>query len=160
MKIILCLFILIFFGCIGYGFKYKRKRENDFYNYLSEYASVCKSNISLFKNDIVNITDNYIITQKNKNANYNKIFVKSGNVYQISMDFINKYVTDKKDTEIIYNFLNQLGTNDYEFEKKRIQEFLDYLNGKSKNFENLMKSADLKFKVMLAVGAVVCIVIW
>ena len=130
MRILLCFFIMIFFGMIGYRFKLKQRREIEFYNYLNEFTMFCKSNISLFKNNMVNIIDSYIITQENKNANYNK-------------------------------FLNGLGGNDYEFEQKRIDDFRNcVLIKKEKEFDNLLKNADLKFKVVLAIGAVVCIVIW
>ena len=161
MKIIVSLFIMLFFGGIGYYFKLRQKREVEFFNYLYDYANFCKSNISLFKNNMVNITENYIITQKNKNANYNNIFEKSGLIYQISRNSVEKYIEDKKECEIVYNFLNGIGGNDYEFERKRIDYFLNYVNDKKNNdFEKRLKDADLKFKIFLAIGAVVCIVIW
>ena len=161
MRILLCFFIMIFFGMIGYRFKLKQRREIEFYNYLNEFTMFCKSNISLFKNNMVNIIDSYIITQENKNANYNKLFVKNGSIYQISRNIIDKYIANEKDAEIVFSFLNGLGGNDYEFEQKRIDDFRNcVLIKKEKEFDNLLKNADLKFKVVLAIGAVVCIVIW
>lgn len=161
MKIFLLLIIMTFFAGLGYLFKARQKREIAFYDFLFDFAEFCKSNISLFQNNLVNIIDNYIIMHKNKNANFDKIFAKKAYIYQISKENIEKLIQNKKDSETVFSFLTGLGGSDYEFERKRIDEFLDFIKTKrEKEFEVLLKNADLKFKLFLAIGAVVCIVVW
>lgn len=161
MKIFLCLIILCASAIYGYNLKRKLKRELNFLEYLKEYANFCLSNISLFKNNLSNIIDNFIIMQKNKNAKYNQLFIKNGDYFKISEDFLSKLILNKNDYGIIYTFLQTVGTNEYDFERQRIENFISYLDVLIAKEKELLKTkADLKFKLVLAIGMVICIVIW
>lgn len=145
----------------GYFYKYKLKVENAFLEFLKEFNDFLISNISLFKNNVTSIIDNFIIMQKNKNAKFCEIFEKNNNIYTFNEKIVSKYVKNAADMEFIKVFLNKLGSNDYEFEKQKIEKFGLFLEGKIKaKKEEIKVKADLNFKLLLAIGAVICIIIW
>lgn len=161
MKILLCILILSLAAFFGISYKWKLKQELGLLLYLKDFATYLLSNITLFKNNLSNIIDDYIIMQKNKNAKYNKIFMKNDNYYLISENLLQKWVLSKSDYGVIFSFLKSVGGNDYDFEKKRIEDFISFLNLTiSKESELIKTKADLKFKLCLAVGAIICIVLW
>ncbi len=161
MKIFVCLIILFVFAAIGYSFKWKAKREQNFFDFLKDFTNYFVANINLFKNNVVAIIDNYNIMHKNKNAKYNDIFQKNGNIYQIEQKNISKYIKDESFQKIIYEFLKNMGSNEFEYEKKKADDFLKFLDEKLLLLKNeKMKKSDLNFKLFLAIGAVVCIIIW
>lgn len=161
MKIVLCLFILVVCAGIGYALKWKVKKEQEFLEYLKDFANYLLANISLFKNNVVAIIDNYNITQKNKNAKFNEIFQKTSNFYQIENKNIAKHVSNESNQKIISEFLKNVGNNEYDYEKRKIEDFLKFLDEKLLILKNeKIKKSDLNFKLFLAVGAIICIIIW
>ena len=161
MKIILIIIILLCFSYIGYKYKNKLFSEVEFLRYLYNFHQYYSSNINLFKNNVVEIIDNFIIMQKNKNAIYNKIFLKNGNIYSFDKDFIKIYIKEECNQDIILSFLNNLGKSEYEFEQKQIltiEKFLKFKIDESLNIYN--NKGNLYFKLLLAMGAVVAIIIW
>ena len=161
MKIILSSAVILLFGLIGFFYKQKFKEELFMYCYIKKFNKYYQSNITLFKNNIVEIINKYIIMQNNKNANYNKIFIKNNNIFSINKEFLDKYILNKLDSDLIINYFNNLGKYEYNYEIKKLEEFDEFLNLKIKNIEDDIKNkGDLYFKILLAIGAVVAILIW
>ena len=148
-------------GMVGYLYKKRLKTSLELMVYIDDFIKFLNSNITLFKNNIVEIINNYKIMQKNKNANYDKIFEKSGEIYTINQDFINKIIINKDTSAIIFNYLNSIGNNEYEYEKEKLESFEKYLSNEiCRANETYEKKGGLFFKLSLAIGCVISIIIW
>ena len=90
MKLVLVLIIMSVSFFIGQVYKKKLKSEYDFLIYLKNFSEFLKSNINLFKNNLVEIIDSYILLDENKNAKFMQIFQKKGEIYEISQENIEK----------------------------------------------------------------------
>lgn len=161
MKILICLIVLILCAGVGYALKWKAKKEQDFLEYLKDFTNYFLANISLFKNNVVAIIDNYNITQKNKNAKFSEIFEKTSNFYQIESKNVARYISDEANKNVICEFLKNVGSNEYDYERKKAEDFMKFLDEKIQyTKKEKIKKSDLNFKLFLAVGAVICIIIW
>ena len=161
MKIILILSIVIIFGLIGYMYKTKLNNEYLFLKYIYGFHEYYVSNISLFKNNIIEIIDKYIIMQNIKNAKYNKLFLKNNNIYKFDKDFMQNYISNKTTLEMIYNYFCIIGTCEYEYEKEKNYEFKKLISRAIDSAENKIKTdGNLYFKLLLALGAVLAILLW
>lgn len=161
MKILICLIVLILCAGVGYALKWKAKKEQDFLEYLKDFTNYFLANISLFKNNVVAIIDNYNITQKNKNAKFSEIFEKTSNFYQIESKNVARYISDEANKNVICEFLKNVGSNEYDYERKKAEDFMKFLDEKIQYTKSeKIKKSDLNFKLFLAVGAVICIIIW
>lgn len=161
MKILLILSILTMFFLIGYFYKQKVKNNYQFLVYLKNYVLFLKSNISLYKVNMVKITDDFLKLQNEKNAKYNKIFVKNGEIYSVLPENVEYFVQNKEDSLIINSFFEKLGKNDYEYENHKIDKFLIYLDERQKiYFSDIKIKGDLTLKILIAVGLVISILVW
>lgn len=161
MKIIILLGIIFIFGLIGYSYKLKLKYEYAFFNYIKEFNNFYQSNITLFKNNIVEIINKFIIMQKNKSADYNKLFIKNNNIYSINKEILSKYIIKENDFDMMFDYLNSLGVCEYSYEVDKINKFNNYISAKINNLkEDIKTKGDLYFKLLLAIGAVIAILLW
>lgn len=161
MKILAVVLIIILFGCIGYFYRNKLINKHLFLKYISSFYEYYLSNVILFQNSLVEIIDNYIIMHKNKNANYNKLFLKNNNIYVYNREFLESEINNKEETNIIYTYLSGLGKNNFELEKDKIISVKNYLDEKVKKVETEIKTkGELYFKIMLSIGAIISILIW
>lgn len=158
MKVIFVTSIMVCSFLIGYSYKYKLKEKLNLYFYLRDFFKNIKSNINLFKCNIIEIIDNYIL---NKNAKYNEIFIKNEQIYKISSKNLKKYLMNEQEILILEKFFNDIGSNDYEYELKKFNDFEKYLDDKIIESEKIVKNkGELFFKIALSVGAVFAILIW
>lgn len=161
MKIFIVMIIMTAFGGAGYYYKMVIKSKLQFYLYLKNFSLFLRTNISLFKNNVVQIIDEFILTSKEKNAKYLQIFRKNGEIYSFDRNFVLKYSDTNEDGETILHFLSEMGKQEYDFERTKIDEFLCFLDAKIETIKtNLTASGNLAFKLMLSVGAVISIIIW
>lgn len=117
--------------------------------------------MTLFKNDVQEIIERYIIMQKNKNAKYCKLFLKNNNIYSFDKNILMLYLNNKTNNEIIEKYLSEIGKNDYEFEKEKNKNFEQFMAASIDNAEKMMNTnGNLVFKLSLAIGAVLGIVLW
>ena len=161
MKILLVSFIIIVSGYIGYQYKMKFFKQLKTINDLKEYCIYFKDNLVLFKNNICEININYINMHKNKNAN-NVLFIKNNMcLNQINLKYLqNTIYNHGLYSEIQTYFLSQ-GKGEYEHEVFKINELLDILNRELIcTKDDLKQKGDLYFKLILAIGAVISILIW
>ena len=69
MKLLLVMIVVCSCGVIGYKYKMKYVNQLNALKELKKYCLYLKDNLYLFKNNIQEINNNYIIMHKNKNAN-------------------------------------------------------------------------------------------
>lgn len=161
MKILLILIIMIISFLVGYSYKKRIQNELDFLKYMKNFAEYLKSNINLFKNDVVEIIDEFKISCNSKILKFNQIFIKNEYIYHFSLENIENYLSEKETSFIIFNFLKSIGTNEYEFEGERINSFIFYIDSKISDYVKKVKEeGDLFFKIALSIGAIISILVW
>lgn len=149
------------FGLVGYLYKRKLKNEYELLCFIQNFANYYNSNMTLFKCDIVEIINKYKIMQNNKNAKFCNLFLKNSNIYNINQEFLNDYLSNKKDIELIYKYLSECGKNEYEFEKEKNRGFELFIKEAIEISYNCYKEkGGLIFKLLLSIGAVIGILIW
>ncbi len=161
MKIIAVVVIMLVGGYIALCYKNKLKQEYLLLNYIKGFFEFYVANIELFKENVDYIINNYIIMQKNKIANYNNLFLKNSNIYQINEEFINKTINNSNLKFAIINQLKQIGKNDFKYEKEKSKAMINFLSKEVDTaYENYNKKGGLYFKIIIAIAAVVSILIW
>ena len=161
MKILLVILIMLLFFIFGYMYKQTIKSQYDFMVYLKNYSNFLSSNISLFKNNFVKITDDFLNLNSQKNAKFNKIFVKNGEIYSISQKNIDFFLKNEQDRQVVFSFLSTVGNNDYEYENNKINSFIIYLNEREKVYlDNIKLKGELTLKILISIGLVVSILVW
>lgn len=161
MKILLCVLIFCTSGLVGYLYKKRLQTNFDFLEYLLSYLNFLSSNITLFKNNVVEITKNFMQLENDKNKKYGQLFVTENGILKTDEKVLKSYISDEASLAVIKNFLVDIGKNDYEFEKEKIKNFELYLKSeREKAKQNFEKKGGLYFKLSLALGALICIIIW
>ena len=160
MKIVSVILILSSGFFVGYNYKHNMIKQTDFFIELKNFVGYFKSNLNLFKTNVIEIFDNYIIKKK-KSANISNYFIKNAEIYQINEEKLNKIIKNKQECFIICNFFKTIGTNEYEFEIQKIISFEKYLDEKISEYSLYAKNkGELFFKIALSVSAVIAILIW
>ncbi len=161
MKYILIVSIVIIFGYIGFKQKQKIINQKKLVENIIEYITFYNSNLSVFKTNLFEINSKYIIMQNNKNANNTSFILKNGNLYQYNYEFLKKSLLNLTELNLICTYFNEVGKFDYDTEKAKSNEILKVLSGAKQRLQNEIKSkGDLYFKLLLAIGAVIAIIIW
>lgn len=161
MKIIICILVFSASGLAGYLYKRRLRQETEFINYLFEFENFYNSNMTLFKNNVVEILNNFMKMKKEKFEKFNQIFVLKNGIFETNENEIKKYISNEASVSVIKNYLVGLGKNEYEFEKEKNKNFDNYIKIElEKSKKNLEQKGGLYFKLSLALGAVLCIIIW
>lgn len=159
MKIVLFALLFSVCGALGYGYKYKLNQKSNLLNFLYEFCKFYDSNMTLFKNNIVEIIDKFKREENFKN--FHQFFVSESGIYRFDKAFLQKFLSEGSELMIIDNYFSGLGKNDYEYEKEKNKNFEAYIKSA---LEKARKVAEQKgglcFKLSLALGAVLCIVLW
>ena len=161
MKILFCLIIIFAFGITGYLYKQRYILRLKFANYLLSFVEYYDSNLSLFKTNMIEIINVFIIMQKNKSEKYIKLFQKNGQVFEINEEILKNNLNNESVLYHTKSYLNSIGKNEYDYEKEKNKNFKEYIKQQIAIFEDeIEKKGSLGFKIMLAIGAVVAILIW
>lgn len=161
MKIIICVSVFFLSTSVGLLYKQRLKNELNILLYLQNFEKFLSNNISLFKVNIVEIIDNYKNMQKEKTAKFSNLFVKNASVYAINEEILNKYILDKNKSKTIFNFLQLLGKSEYEFEIEKNKNFEKYIVAAvEESQKKLNNNGNMYFKLSMALGALLCILIW
>lgn len=161
MKLIIFGLIILLFGALGYQVKLKYKKQKETLQELKKFLEFLHLNISIYKNNIDEIIKMYLIQQNNKNAKLVNNFLKNNKLR----------VFDTKNTELnLYNenaklaiktYFDNLGKGDLKSECDNCKSLLSQLEIWIKETEvDLKIKGDLLFKIMLAIGVVVVIILW
>ena len=161
MKIALVILIMMLSFLFGNSVADKYKNQYQFSVYLKNFATYFKSNLIMFKTDVVKIIDDYLMVEKNQQVKFNDIFIKENYIYKINETAINNYIIEKEDAFTIYTFLSFLGKNHYEFEDEKVNSFLNFLEIKQKDYlKNIKEKGVLSQKIILSIGLIISILIW
>jgi len=161
MKYILIIVLVVLFGYFGYSKKQKIIIQYKFINFLKDYISFYDSNISVFKNDLIKINQDYIIMQNNKSAIKEFIIIKNANKYEFDIDYLENTLLYSSEKMLLKKYFQTIGKSEYNDEKLKNKEIIIILNELSKKIEiDIKQKGDLGFKLMLAIGAVISIILW
>ena len=161
MKIILIICVMCASGYVGFMLRQKLKIEHKMASFLLDFEKFYNSNMTLFKNDVVAIIDGFVASRNKKNGENFEIFEKTNNIYNFNTALLEKCFKSKTAVAVSSEYLNSLGKNEYEFEKEKNKNFEEFI---SKVCDESLKSYEKKgsmiFKLCLAIGAVLSIIIW
>lgn len=161
MKLILISSIIFIFGIVGYLYKNKFIKQLSILKTLKNYLLYFKDNLVLFKNNLEEINFNYIITHKNKNAKDCLLKLNNRNKYAINLKILQNNIFNKELFLTVEKYFVMQGGSEYVYEEKRLDEFLKTIEREIKcTEEDVKKKGDLMFKLMLAIGAVISILLW
>lgn len=161
MKILLCIIIIFSCGVIGYYYKQKYVVRFELICYIKEFLSYYNSNLCLFKINAIDIIDSFKSKCSNKYLKFNKVFYKNNNIYHINSSELERFIRDENLTNILNNFLINIGKNEYEFEREKNTKIDEFLELKLRSAESDIKQKGmLYFKIALSIGAVLAILIW
>lgn len=161
MKLVLMICIVFISGFIGLMIKNKYKEQTEFLIFIKSFLEFAKINISLYKNNTDEIINNYIIQHNNKNAKFIHLFQKFNNLSQFDEKIIDVYVFDKYINLQIKNYFKELGNSKREFECEKINYIEMVVNEAiAKTRDELKTKGDLYFKLSIAIGVVVDVIIW
>ena len=161
MKILLSICVVCLCGEIGLYIKFKIKNEIVTLNIIKKYAEYCYNNIIIFKSDLISTTKKYIISEKDKNAKFSKIFLNNDKKLKINKNFIKNVISNSNDADIVISYFEQLSIQDYKTIEERFKNFSNFLNLKIKLLNDKLKGdGELYFKISLAIGAILSIIMW
>lgn len=161
MKLFVFVLIIFIFGVIGYEIKKKYIEQKNCLIFFKELFEYIHLNISIYKNNVVEIINNYLIMQKNKNAKYINIFPKNNKIIEINQKNLNNIIFDNDLTNIIKTYFDNLGKTNIDGECEKLKAILDVINGYIlKTNTDIKSKGDLYFKIILAIGIVIVIILW
>lgn len=108
-----------------------------------------KNNISFNKNDVKTIMDSCM----------EKISLTSRNILNSNTDKLNKYIKSD-DRKNIVDFIHSLGKGDVDFEINNLSYYESIFEScEIESKQNLEKNGIMYFKLIIAVGLIVCILL-
>lgn len=160
MKLTIIL-IIVLCGVIGFFVKSKYTNQVKILRELKNYFEFLLVNISIYKNDLSKINNNYLIVQNNKNAKFDNFFRKNNNFCDFNTKNIDEQILREDWRVQIHALILGLGKSDRELECEKLKKMIDYLSEWIVEAERQVKEkGDLYFKIWLAIGVVVGIVLW
>ena len=161
MRVYIFFLIIFLFGLIGFEIKKRYIDQKNTLLFLKSFIEYIKMNISLYRLNIQEIINNYIIIQNNKNAKYVNLFPKNNNFNAINMKNIKNNILNKDLKLLIETYFFNLGKEDSCGEIKKAEQILMILDKMiSKTNEEVKLKGDLYFKILLSIGIVMVIVLW
>lgn len=161
MKILMEVCVIFIFGYVGFQYKKSFKEKERCLVCLLDYVRFLDSNISLFKNNVVEIINNYKIMHKNKNANYINFLKNNNSKIQIDENILKLKIKNNETVYFIANTLNNFGVDELEHEKEKLKKLELFIENEiTKANKETKEKGGLYFKIFLAVGAVVGICLW
>ena len=157
-----CLIAIFFISAlIGYLIKKKYVRQFDILNELNNFIDYLYPNVSIYKNNLQEIINCYLIQQNNKNAKSGKMFLKNNTLYCFDIKKIKYEICDTNTINGIELFLNNIGKMDLVNECNKIKEFKTVLNEYIVNAKKeLNEKGDLYFKISISIGLILSVVLW
>ncbi len=161
MKYFLIIFIIVLFGAVGYARKRKIVYQINVVQDIIKFIEFYESNLSVFKNNLIEIFNKYIIMQNNKNAINNIIILKNNNIFEINQESLKKEFDNIQEKDVLMAYFFKLGQGEFDDEKIKNKEMKNSLKSllEKLTLDKKMKG-DLFFKIMLAIGCVISILIW
>ena len=99
--------------------------------------------------------------QNNKNANLQNIFQNNNNLFNFDKNFAKRYIFDEKLLNVIINYFENIGCANQEFELEKLNGFsLIIKENLDKATKDIQTKGEIGFKILIAVGLIVLIVLW
>ena len=156
MKIVLCVLVLLVFSVVAYLYKKHYENQSETIKEIIDYIEFYDNNISLNKENLIEINNKFNIMQKNKNAKHLTFSLKN-NMLCVN-NIKNLQIIDN---EKINNYFNSMGVSEYIFEKEKNKAELEYLYVLHKISKDEIKTkGELGLKIIMAIGAIIAILIW
>lgn len=161
MKFFVLITIFILICLIGYFFKEKYKKQKLFLEMLDNFLMFYKSKIVVSKNNIIDIINEYKIMQNNKNANLQNIFQNNNNLYKFNENFAKRYIFDENLIKLITAYFENIGSGNQEFELEKVNGVLEIIKEQlEKTTKEIQTKGEVGFKLFIAIGLVVLILLW
>ena len=161
MRVYVYFFIIIIFGLIGYEIKRKYIEQKNILLFFKSFIEYLKLNITIYKSNVDEIINNYKIMQNNKNAKYVNLFLKNDNLNANIVKNANNCFNDKDIKILIETYFFNLGKEDIVGENKKAEVILKSINDSLAKINKEIKTkGDLYFKLMLALGVVMVVLLW
>lgn len=161
MKKFIVVFLVLMFCYIGYLIKEKYKNQKIILEEIKNFVEFFRSNIMVLKTSVLDIVYSYKNIQNNKNALSFKMFQNNENLFKFNENFANRYIYDEKLMVYIRNYFEDFGLKTHCYELEKTDNFLLLLNDSiQKTTEEIKMKGDLWFKLFVAIGLVIAIVIW
>lgn len=161
MKYVILVSIVLLFGWFGYLKKQKYVMRKNIIQNIKEYINFYDSNLSVLKTDLEKINQDYLIMQELKSANKYNFLIKNNYIFNFDYIILKNNLESTGHYLLIENYLKSLGSADCEYEKKKNLEMKTTLNSILESCDyDIKNKGELYFKVMLAMGVVIAILIW
>lgn len=161
MKLIILAGVIITFASIGFQVKNKYVKQKEFLIFLESFLNYLYINISIYKNNLDEIINNYLIQQNIKNAKYIKFILKNDNLKRFDEKLLNDYIYNEELKNQINIYFNGLGKGTIQSECENSKYILACVKSNiEKTNEDIKQKGDLYFKIWLAIGVVVDIILW
>ena len=157
-----CILIIIMSAYIGKYISNKYVYKDKFYQFLVGLCVYLKSNIGFNHTKIEQLFDDYIKSYKTEFNNEVNLFKKICLQYDLEVKEISYVLKNinKEEREVIISRVKQIGNNEEKFEMEKLDQFMEYCKYKQKEYENQRKNMQpLCYKLSLAIGSVICILI-
>ena len=157
-----CVLIIILAGIVGKFFSNKYVYRDKFYQFLINMCVYFKSSIGFNHSKIEQLFDDInegLGKEFSKEIELLKNICTGVNVGESEVNTV-FYNLNKEEREIIISRIKQIGLNEDKCEVEKLDQFLEFCKLKKREYENQRKSMQpLCYKVSLAIGAVLCILI-
>ena len=161
MKLFLLSLILFMFGYIGFEVKRKFIKQRDFLLFIDSFLNYLYLNISIYKNNIDEIINNYLIQQNNKNAKYVNFLLKNDNLERFDKKFYDTLIYNDDIKYQLETYFSNLGKSSVESECENVKSLISLVKNEiRKTNDDIKQKGDLYFKIWLAIGVVVDIILW
>ena len=161
MKKFVIVFVVFCFCYIGYLVKQKFKNQRNCLEQIKNFLDYFKANMSVLKSDVVEIINDYKFIQNNKNAKEFHLFQNNENLVEFNSKLLERYIYDENLSSVLAKYFDDFGMRTHEFEREKLDDFLPFIDLCIQNTNEEIKSkGDLWFKILIAVGLVLAIVLW
>lgn len=158
---ILIIFCVVCCGIIGFIVKNRFVMQVKFLMWYKTFLENLLLNISIYKNNLTQIINNYLIMQNNKNAKFVNFFQKKDNLQAFNTKILDDYVLPEEWRMQISAFVNELGKADVLIECEKIKGNINFISQCIQDSEKDVKEkGDLYFKIWLAIGIILGVILW
>ena len=99
--------------------------------------------------------------QNNKNANLQNIFQNNDNLYKFNENFAKRYIFDENLIKLITAYFENIGSGNQEFELEKVNGVLEIIKEQlEKTTKEIQTKGEVGFKLFIAIGLVVLILLW
>lgn len=149
------------FGYIGFEIKRKFIKQKDFLLFIESFLNYLYLNISIYKNNLDEIINNYLIQQNNKNAKYVDFLLKNNNLKRFDEKFYETLIYKEEIKYQLNAYFFKLGKGSVESECENAKGMISFIKNEiAKTNDDIKQKGDLYFKIWLAIGVVVDIILW